>query len=71
MSDGQAMADQAWAAATDICSRYLLPADDGSEPDDDMRRVITALVAAGWVEGRQAGGAEAQAILRTYLEGSS
>ena len=64
MADDGALSDQAWAAATEIVDKYMHFGDD----DGEARLQVIALTAAGWLEGRQAGGNEARAVVNRYLE---
>lgn len=62
MSDDAQLAEQAWSAATEIVDRYMTfgDTDDGAE----ARAQFLACTAVGWIEGRQAGGQEAIAVIR-------
>ena len=62
MADGGALADQAWAAASAIVDRYMGfgDTDDGME----ARAQVIAMAAVAWIEGRDAGGQEAIAVIQ-------
>lgn len=62
MADNGALADQAWTAATEIVDRYMTFGD--TDDDAEAHAQFVALVAVGWIEGRDAGGQEAIAVIR-------
>lgn len=65
MTDQTALSDQAYAAAD--AALELLAGSVDRLPQLD-RRLLRTMFAYGWVEGRSAGGAEAQAVIRRTLE---
>jgi hypothetical protein len=71
--DENALQDRALAAAADVVARFVatLRADPSIEAralGDWLERIgegmIAPMLAVAWLEGRQAGGHEAQAIIR-------
>ena len=62
MADDAQLAEQAWAAATAIVDRYMTFGE--SDDDVEARAQFLACTAVGWIEGRQAGGDEAIAVIR-------
>lgn len=60
MADDSQLAEQAWSSAVEIVDRYMTFGDD----DAEARVQVIALTAVGWIEGRQAGGQEAIAVIR-------
>jgi hypothetical protein len=63
--DEQFLIDQAKAAAKEIVDRYGWEA----APDSDLEQetIILMLLSVAWIEGRQAGGNEAKALIRRML----
>ena len=62
MSDDAQLAEQAWAAGSEIVDTYMTFGD--SDDDTEARAQFIACTAVGWIEGRQAGGQEAIAVIR-------
>jgi hypothetical protein len=61
--DTTALTDQALASADEIIAEYA------SESEDMVRASLRCLLGIAWVEGRQAGGAEASALIREFARG--
>ena len=63
MADDDAqLAEQAWTGATEIVDRYMTFGD--TDDDAEARAQFIACAAVAWIEGRQAGGNEAIAVIR-------
>jgi len=65
MADHGALADQAWAAASEIVDRYMTFEED----DGEARAQVIAMAAVAWIEGRDAGGQEAIAVIKGRMHG--
>lgn len=66
MSDDAQLAEQAWAAASEVVDRYMTFGD--TDDDAEARAQFIACSAVCWIEGRQAGGQEAIAVIRGRID---
>jgi hypothetical protein len=60
MTDETAMTDQALAAADALLAQYVV------RGASELKEALRVMLAIAWVEGRQAGGQEAQAVVQRF-----